>query len=587
MASLADFYQDFRMNLSVRADTNSKATAEEFMHYFTDQLIDAAEIEGFEYCYCTKPEEAKINGYDFTEDGVLYLFIADFEDLEQLNNINNDEAVKIIRRAKRFFSKCLENDFYTGFEETSPEYVLGRLIRERRADISKVSLYLLSERNLSVRTKRAIRVSDIQNISVDVHIWDISRFCRMMASNGEREPLKISFSDLTGYNLPCLPVASLGDNCQYYLAVLPGEVLAGLYDKFGSKLLENNVRCFLQARGKVNKGIIETIKISPQMFFAYNNGISATAASVEVKRTGDNFLLLESVNDLQIVNGGQTTASLLYAKRKYNADLSKVSVQMKLSIVPSQISETVVPNISRYANTQNRIVDADFDANHPFQIKYERLSRQVAAPPIAGNLHGTYWFYERARGQYADEQTKMTPAAKRRFQTDHPKSQLISKTDLGKYENVWFGCPVSVNKGAQKNFAEFAKRIEKEWKINQDIFNESFFKKSIARAILFRKTEAMINKQPWYGGYRANIVAYTLAVLAEKLKRQGQTDSIFQAVWKIQAIPEDVKKNIIEIAEAVNTSIMASAGVSNISEWCKKDACWDRIKNELTSLICS
>ena len=580
MASLADFFQGFRLTLNARADTNSKAAAEEFMYYLTDELIDAGEIEGFEYCYCTKPQEAQINGYDYTEDGVLYLFVADFEDLDELKNINKAETEKIIRRALRFFAECLKSDYYTGFEETSPEYILGRLIREQRKDISKVSLYLLSERNLSVRTKRAITAPDIQNIPVDVHIWDMSRFCRMMESRGEREPLEISFSEFIGHNLPCLTVASPGDDCQYYLTVLPGEALAGLYDKYGSKLLENNVRCFLQARGKVNKGIIETIMKSPQMFFAYNNGISATAESVEVKKTGQNLLELESVNELQIVNGGQTTASLLYAKRK-GADLSNVSVQMKLSIVPGQISETVVPNISRYANTQNRIVDADFDSNHPFQIKYERLSRQVVAPPSDGNLHGTYWFYERARGQYADAQTKLAPAAKKRFQADHPKSQLITKTDLGKYENVWFGHPVAVNKGAQKNFAEFAKRIEKEWEASQAVFDESFFKKSVARAILFRKTEAMIKKQSWYGGYRANIVAYTMAVLAEKLKRQGKTDSIFQAVWKIQAIPEVVEKSIIKIAEAVNKSIMASAGVSNISEWCKKEACWDRIKNEL------
>jgi len=580
MASLADFFQAFRLNLNARTDINSKAAAEEFMYYLTDELIDAGEIEGFEYCYCTKPKEAQINGYYFTEDEILYLFVADFEDLDVLKNINKAETEKMIRRAWRFFAECLKSDYYTGFEETSPEYILGRLIRERRKDISKVSIYLLSERNLSVRTKRAITAPDIQNISVDVHVWDMSRFCRMMESHGEREPLEISFSELIGHNLPCLTVDSPGDDCQYYLTILPGEALACLYDKYGSKLLESNVRCFLQARGKVNKGIIETIKKTPQMFFAYNNGISATAESVIVKNAGQNLLELESVNELQIVNGGQTTASLLYAKRKDNADLSNVSVQMKLSIVPGHISETVVPNISRYANTQNRIVDADFDSNHPFQIKYERLSRQVAAPPVDGNLHGTYWFYERARGQYADAQTKLTPAAKKKFQADHPKSQLITKTDLGKYENVWFGHPVSVNKGAQKNFAEFAKRIEKEWEDNSAIFDESFFKKSIARAILFRKTESLINKQPWYGGYRANIVAYTMAVLAEKLNRQGKTESVFQAVWKNQAIPEVVEKSILKIAEAVNKSIMASAGVSNISEWCKKDTCWERIKSE-------
>ncbi len=581
MASLVEFFQDFRLTLKDKADTDSKATAEEFMYFLTGELIDAGEIEGFDYCYCTKPKEAQINGYHYTDDDILYLFVADFGDLDELMNINKAETEKLLQKALRFFSKCLKSDYYTGFEETSPEYILGRLIRERRKDISKVSLYLLSERNLSVKTKRAITVSDIDSISVDVHIWDISRFFRMMESRGEREPIEISFLELIGHAIPCLATEKPDGGCQYYLMALPGEALASLYDKYGSKLLENNVRCFLQARGKVNKGIIETIKTEPQMFFAYNNGISATAESVDIESGIGGMLVLKSVKELQIVNGGQTTASLLYAKRKYNADLATVSVQMKLSIVPGHLNEDVVPNISKYANTQNRIVDADFDANHPFQIKYERLSRQVLAPPVEGNLHGSYWFYERARGQYADAQTKLTPGARKKFLADYPKQQLITKTDLGKYENVWFDHPIHVNRGAQKNFAEFAKRIAKEWEASPARFDEIFFKQSIARAILFRKTEILVKRQPWYGGYRANIVAYTLAVLAARLKLQGQVEAVLQSVWKIQTIPAPVEKDMIKIAGEVNKIIMSSAGVSNISEWCKKDACWDKIKSEL------
>ncbi len=200
---------------------------------------------------------------------------------------------------------------------------------------------------------------------------------------------------------------------------------------------------------------------------------------------------------------------------------------------------------------------------------------------MEGNLYGSYWFYERARGQYADTQTKLSPGEKKKFLANNPKSQLITKTDLGKYENVWFDHPIHVNRGAQKNFAEFAKRIEKEWEENPAKFDEAFFRQSIARAILFRKTEILVKRQPWYGGYRANIVAYTLAVLAIKLKGQDKIDAVFQSVWKMQAIPEFFEKTIIKIAGAVNKIIISSAGHSNISEWCKKEACWEKIKSEL------
>ncbi|MEZ5461921.1 AIPR family protein [Dokdonella sp.] len=152
---------------------------------------------------------------------------------------------------------------------------------------------------------------------------------------------------------------------------------ADLYEKFGARLLETNVRGFLSERGKVNRGIRSTIQNSPQMFFAYNNGLTATASSVELDE--DNSRILD-IKDLQIVNGGQTTASLFWARKKHKADLGSVSVQMKLSVIPDSLGDSfdeIVGKISEYANSQNKVSEADLSANRGFHREMEKISRRA------------------------------------------------------------------------------------------------------------------------------------------------------------------------------------------------------------------
>lgn len=262
---------------------------------------------------------------------------------------------------------------------------------------------------------------------------------------------------------------------------------------------------------------------------------------------------------------------------------------MKLSVVDSEKGEEVIPRISEYANTQNKVNAADFFSNHPFHIKMEEFSRRLWAPPHQGALRESKWFYERARGQYSDAQAKVSKAEKKKFLAEFPSSQMFSKTDLAKFENVWDEKPTHVNLGAQKNFAQYAKRIGQEWAKNSDNFNELYYKRAIARAILFRKTEKIVSMQPWYsGGYRANIVAYTLALLSSLCADIGKSFD-FMKVWETQDIT-DLMRDAVEItAKVVFNSIMTPmAGISNISEWCKKEACWDRLQlksRELEALL--
>ena len=578
-----EFFHDFRQDLLAGAEANLSFQLSEFMDVVTNELTDTGFIDGYEFCHYRAQRGIRVDGYWFDDEGSLDLFIADFECRNELLSLTKTDVDAAFRRLTKFFETCLDKDLYRDLEETSPEYGLAREIKDRSSQIRRVNFFLISERVLSDRIQ-SIENSSLNGINTAFHVWDISRLQRQRSSKGHQEVLNIDFSQLMGSGVSCLP-AHLGSGAyQAYLVVMPASILSDLYEKYGSRLLEQNVRCFLQARGKVNKGIRTTILNEPEMFFAYNNGITATAQEVEVRRS-ENGLEIVNIKDLQIVNGGQTTASLFHTHRKDKASLEKIFVQMKLSVISESESESVVPRISEYANTQNRVNAADFFSNHPFHIRIEEFSRRIWAPAQAGALRETKWFYERARGQYADAQSKLTPGEKKRFQAEYPKPQMFTKTDLAKFENVWDEKPTFVNLGAQKNFAQYAKRIGQEWDKSPDTFNEFYFRRAIARAILFRKTEKLVSAQLWYnGGYRANIVAYTLALLGFYCEKKNKSID-FMRLWELQSVTDSIQQAIEVTAKLVNDDIInPEAGISNVTEWCKKEFCWVRLQKKVGEL---
>ena len=581
--SLEEFLHDFRQEIMANAEANMDFLEAEFTQNIADELVDSGVIDGFEPCHYRPPSGGvRVDGYWFN-DSTLDLFITDFSNRESLQSLTQTDVTQIFKRVENFFMQSTEKNLHASLEETSQGYGLSRQIAERKNFFSKVNFFLISERALSDRLK-ALDDKKHYKWTFAYNIWDISRLHRLRTSRGAREELEINLTDMVGEGLQCLPAHLNSASYKSYLVVMPASILADLYGKYGSRLLEQNVRSFLQARGNVNKGIRTTILTDPEMFFAYNNGITATAKEVEVIEK-DSRILITSLKDLQIVNGGQTTASLFHTHRKDKASLDNIFVQMKLSVVDEEKSEEVVPKISEYANTQNKVNAADFFSNHPYHVRMEELSRRIWAPAQQGAQRETKWFYERARGQYVDAQSKLTPGEKKRFQAEYPKPQMFTKTDLAKYENTWDDKPILVNLGAQKNFAHYAKRIGQVWDKNSDQFNEFYYKRAIARAIIFKRTEKMVSAQPWYnGGYRANIVAYTIAMLAEVCAGKEQAFD-FIKVWNRQDITPATLESIEIASKLVHDDIMTPmAGISNISEWCKKEACWDRLKTKVKAL---
>lgn len=587
MSDLKEFHHELIADIQGDADVLGLVTVEAFFEKVGDLLTEAGELDGANRAYFEgggASNPMRIDGYGGDPrdgDGVLSLVLCDFELSDEVRVQNKDQIQRLLQRLYRFVVSSLKADFREQLEETSAGFGVADLIATTWKDVEKVKLIIVTNADFRARADAA-NVKDLDGRPVTLSVWDLKRLKQYMEQGQARANLIIDFDRDFGGSVPLLAASGSDSALESYLAVIPGKQLAAIYDKWGPRLLEANVRSFLQARGKVNQGIRNTIRDEPHMFFSFNNGLSATADAIEVEQT-DIGLQLVRADNLQIVNGGQTTASLHAARKAFAEQLERVHVQMKLTIVPREQSELVVPRISEYANSQNKVNAADFFANHPFHIRTEELSRKVLARGEDG-YRDTKWFYERARGQYADERGRRTIAERKKFDAEFPRSQFLTKTDLAKFENTWACLPHIVSLGAQKNFSEFAKHIGKRWGNEGAAFDELWFKRMIAKAIIFRATEKLVSGAEWYeGGYRANIVTYAIAKLVHDAEKREMVVDL-DTVWRYQDVSPDLKAALlVAAAEAQDVITHPPEGVRNFSEWAKKQACWKGLEDrELT-----
>lgn len=296
--------------------------------------------------------------------------------------------------------------------------------------------------------------------------------------------------------------------------------------------------------------------------------------------------LLASLKNFQIVNGGQTTASLYSAATKDQFDISEIFVQMKLSIVSPEKAADIVPFISRYANSQNKVTEADLFSNHPFHVRFEQFSRKISPFPRPGCLVGEKWFYERARGQYVNEQAYMSKPERLKFQTLFPKRQLITKTSLAKYINSFESIPYVVSKGAEFNFGKFAENIAKLWEGSEANVNEGFFRASISEAIIFKTIEDLIatQKSTWYLGHRDKLVPYTISYVANALAKKSK-ELDFDLIWRKQEVPQELRDLYLQVAERVNELMHApDRPFGNVAEYAKREVFWSVVKKDSEKL---
>lgn len=586
--NIEEYRSNLLEDLRVSAEYEMNDIQSEFVKNVIDTLIDAEEFDDFVEGYFEgigeRNKKMVMDGYYFDPfDKSCVVLISDFSNNEQLERLITTDVNRLYDNMKNIVEASVTGYIVAkGFEESSSGYGFAKELEERLQDIVKFRFYIVTDKLLSERVKN-IKKDDISGKPVELNVWDINRLYSIYNSTLGKESIEIDFSSIQSGGISCVPAVRDVDYCAY-LAVIPGNVLAKMYIDYGSRLLEGNVRSFLSVKGKVNKGIRNTIQNQPNMFFAYNNGIAATATEIETKDT-QSGLIITKIKDLQIINGGQTTASIANAVLQDKKDVSNVFVPMKLSVVDHDKATEMIPTISRCANSQNKVDEADFFSNHPYHVRMEEYSRKLFAPTVDGNQYQTIWFYERARGQYIQEQMKMTASERKKFQLKNPKNQLLRKVDLAKYINTYECLPHIVSKGAQSSMRYFAEKIDKEWEKSDASFNEYYYKKTIALAIMFKETENLVTNQQWYKdikAYRANIVTYALSIVFYKIKELYPNKCIdFKRIWNIQKLYSELENQLLKTTKEVLNFITRDDRLTlNVTEWCKKEACWDRAKQE-------
>ena len=572
----SEYFEYFMEELRSNAIENESSKADEFLNSSLDRIVDYGDLEDYDILDYNEDERTSkpINAYHFNPIfRQLTVVVNLFQDISagDLSNLTNSDLKPAFNRAQKFILSSLKRSPSDVDPYKKGAYFFIQQLKESWPTTKELKIIFITNKPLSKRYDHKDQ-GKIDGVNVSVGIWDLRRFQEVENSGTEREEIEI---DLSNTPLPAL-VASKSDQITSYLVVMPAQELADIYEKYKSRVLEQNVRSFLQNRSNVNKGIRVTLKEAPERFFAYNNGITATAQSAEFDNNGS----IIKLKNLQIVNGGQTTAQIFNGK-KLGDDLSNVSVQMKLNLIEdTNLIDEIVPNIAKFANSQNPVSQADLFSNSPFHIRIEKFSRETIPPVMIGKAFSERWFYERSRGQYLNEQSELTAAGRKEFQRLNPKNKMITKTDLAIILNSWEQKPYEVSKGAQANFKTFAKSIGDMDKFG-DQYNKRYFSDCVAKTIVFREFRKEVPRQEWYSGFPANIVTYSIAWLAHCMQ-VSEVKLNIDRIWKYQNSDPALIQMLLSIGEDVNSHLLSYAG--NPTTYAKNIQCWKDILEQFEIL---
>lgn len=628
MSDYEEYKSEFLESLRADSAISGSDTVDEFLTRTLGMLVDYDEIQdpqriGCGDKRCSGNHVMRADGYCFDEtDHSLVLVISDFQDSHDTDNLTMSRVDDLYWRMYYFLNEICNGRMEDYFDDSDDILKVARLIRKRMnalADdpeqILKVKLYIITNKDLSpdllnqnlletkirktkgqksVKTTKKIKKSDFEGKPLEINLWSPERFYEKEKSLNN-DPIVIDFeTDYHSVGIPCIK-GNIGENLGYeaYIAIIPGKLLADIYINHGSKVLEGNVRAFLGTSGSksVNSGIRRTINNEPNKFFTYNNGIATTAADVETQEI-DGQLYITKIVDFQIINGGQTTASLAEAVlKKTNTELDGIFVPMKLTVIDDRETENedgvrfydqMVQAIAKYANSQNKVTAADLFSNDPFHIWMEKSSKRWLAPSAKYAIP-TGWYYERSRKRYQQELFKIKSVVdQKRFQAKFPKDQLITKEQLGMYLTTMAQRPHIVAKGKNFVIKEFNTIITQEYRANKAVFNEFYFKKCICAAIIYRTVDNYLetNKDSakkqtgfWYkaGGYKLDIVPYSIAKILHSIPK-GYTLN-WDYIWNHQMVSPAFMREIELVTKMTNDFICDSHGII-VTEYCKKEDTW-------------
>lgn len=590
MTEIEKYYQSLQQEIIALQESDEEGGSREqlFTCIVVDLLANAGETENTTIAYDEKDfgrkGQHKINGYAISDNyETVDLFISIYLTDKNIVSIPKKDIDQAETRITNFFRKATYNDYANEIDESMQIFEFANTLgnyQELKENLIRVNAFILTNGMYKgdIPTNKAIN-----GVQIFYQIFDIQKIYQL--SEYSRLPIELDFTNFCGekYDIPCMPASNSNADYKAYLAIIPGKCLAKLYEQYGARLLEQNVRSFLQFTGKINKGIRDTIKKEPHMFFAFNNGIAATADHIEL----DDHNRIKTIRNLQIVNGGQTTASIFTTAKKDGADISDIFVQVKLSVIEKQEQYAdIVSRISKYSNTQNKVNEADFSANNPSLIVIEKLSRHILSPITPQNNLQTCWFFERARGQYRTLRGRegFTKVRQTVFDKKYPKNQMFTKVEFAKYINAYkevigaYGKlvigPNIVVRGNEKNYAKF---INNNLPAAKDITN-IYFEDLIAKAILFKTAEKRYgtkNNDYNIGELRQVVVPYTISLITYLTSERLN----LYKIWKNQRVSDELSDIIYDLMKQVNAFILDNSPISHYIEWAKKEECWQKIKD--------
>ena len=583
---LTKFYNQILSETIDRSNNeeDAKFLAEGFMEIYSEILQEAAEIDDvLPASYYRRG--IQVDGYSVSEDEVLTLIACIFDNNPEPYSVSKTEVETHLKRLKGFYQKAADLIKSDSIEEATDAFDLARDIYNTRFTTVNLVVYT------NGKVKSLALEPDVEDgVEFIPSVWDIERVHNVVVSGQKREKININVPEMN-LGEPIYLVASrheertldsdeslFSGGYTSYLGTIPGKLLFRIYEKYNARLLEKNVRAFLQSKTGVNRGIRETITKTPEMFLAYNNGISGTAESLKTEPMGNGLYKVYELDDFQIVNGGQTTASIYSACKNNPSLLEKIDVQVKITVVDRTESlDSVVDKISRYSNTQNRIQLADFSSNSPFHQKVEELSRSVWAPSKMGGEKQTQWFYERARGQYADERNRSSIS---KFDNRYPKGQKFSKLELARYENLWDLHPDQASKGNQASFRYFTMNLEA--KNRKYVPDENYYKNLIAKIILYQTIKKIVKSNKDITAYWINVIDYTFAYISYKTAQRLN----LKKIWDNQDLSEDLTKEIEGLVPKIYRKILKDGEGQNIQQYAKKEQAWKRLKESDIEFNC-
>jgi hypothetical protein len=513
----------------------------------------------------------RLSGYSIADDGdQLDLFVSLYAGVDAPTPIADAETKTAAEQCLRFLALCAEGKMAPKLDPSSDVRSLAETLQAIYNDLEQVRVYVITDR---VAKSKSFQTRDIGGKAVRLEVMDIERLHRHWSEGKPRDELVVDFNEVSGSPLPCVFVPGQSDDYDYAMTAIPGEALRLLYEKFGARLLEANVRSFLSVKGKgVNAGIQSTLRSAPERFMAYNNGIVIVADEMRLGKSDQGAEGISWLKGLQIVNGGQTTASLYFTKKKYpDTDLSRVRVPAKIIVMKAQDStkeEALVSDISRFANSQNAVRQSDLSANKPFHVEIEKLSRSIYCPDGVSQ-----WFYERAAGSYNTLLSRegTTPAKLKALKDAIPTARRVTKTDLARYVNAWDCKPDIVSMGSQKNFDRFMASLSPAEGQEAPLPTVADFKAMMAKAKLYRDAQRLL--RPMFQAFQANVTAYTVSVLAQRLGGRIDLDRI----WMKQTVSPQLLSQIAIWAKEVNDALHSTSGGRMVSEWAKRPECKDAV----------